>query len=68
MTWIYEALISSAYRRTLFEKANFVQKFSGNQSCQPLKSANLQHFHDFSTQNFFDNFSWEIKVEFLDKK
>ena len=27
-----------------------------------LKSANPQHFHEFFTQNFFDNFSREIKV------
>ena len=29
---------------------------------------NPQHFHEFFTQIFFDNFSREIKVEFLDKK
>ena len=27
-----------------------------------LKSANPQHFHEFFTQNFFDNFSREVKV------
>ena len=47
---------------TLFEKSNFCPKiqfcqnftfFSGNQSCQQLKSANPQQFHEFFTQNFF---------------
>ena len=40
----------------------FWQFFSWNQSCQQLKSANPQHFHEFFTQNVFDNFSREIKV------
>ena len=56
---------------TLFEKSNFCPKiqfwqnftiFSWNQSCQQLKSANPQHFHEFFTWNFFDKFSREIKV------
>ena len=56
---------------TLFEKSNFCPKiqfcqnftfFSGNQSCQQLKSANPQQFHEFFTQKFFDNFSREIKI------
>ena len=43
---------------TLFEKSNFCPKirfwqnftiFSRNQSCQQLKSANSQHFHEFFT-------------------
>ena len=38
---------------------NTLQFFSGIQSCQQLKSANLQHFHEFFTQNFFwQIFSW----------
>ena len=58
-------------RYTLFEKTNFCPKiqfwqnftiFSGNQGSQQLKSANPQHFHEFFTKNFFDNFSREIKV------
>ena len=56
---------------TLFEKSNLYQKiqfwqnftiFSGNQSCQELKSANPQHFHEFFTPKFFWQFSREIKV------
>ena len=56
---------------TLFDKSNFCPKiqfwqnftiFSGNQSCQQLKKANRQHFHEFFTQIFFDNFYREIKV------
>ena len=39
-----------------------LQFFSVNQSCQQLKSANPQHFHEIFTQNNFDNFSREIKV------
>merc|ERR1712004_36361 len=39
-----------------------VYNFLVNQSCQQLKSANPQHFHEFFTQNVFDNFSREIKV------
>ena len=49
----------------LSKKKNFdktLQFFSANQSCQQLKSANPQHFHEFFAQNFFDNFSREIKV------
>ena len=49
----------------------FVQKFnfdktslffSGNQSCQQLKSACSQHFNEIFAQIFFDNFSREMKV------
>ena len=42
-------------------KVKFVSKNS-NQSCQQLKSANPQHFHEFLIQKFFDNFSREIKA------
>ena len=42
-------------------KVKFVSKNS-IQSCQQLKSANPQHFHQFLIQKFFDNFSREIKV------
>ena len=44
------------------QKFNFDKTFSGNQSCQQLKSANPQYIHEFFTQNFIDNFSREIKV------
>ena len=36
--------------------------FSGNKSCQQLKSANPQHVHEFFTQNFFDNFFVKSKL------
>ena len=36
-------------------------------TCQQLKSPKPQHFHKFFTQKN-RQFSWEIKVEFLDKK
>ena len=38
----------------------FVQIFKSKLST--TKSANPQHFHEFFIQNFFDNFSREIKV------
>ena len=38
------------------------QFFSWNQSCQKLKRAEPQCFHEFLTQKVFDNFSREIKV------
>ena len=41
--------------------------FSWNQSCQQLKSPKPQHFREFFTQKN-RQFSWEIKVEFLNKK
>ena len=57
---------------TLFQKSNFwskkfnfdktLQFFSGNQRRQQLKCANPQHFYEFFTQIFLDNFSCEIKV------
>ena len=52
---------------TLFEESNFyptLQFFSGNQSCQQLKSANPQHFHEFSPKFFLTIFlvKYEIKV------
>ena len=40
----------------LSKKFNF-DKTSGNQSCQQLKIANAQHFHEFFTRNFFGIFS-----------
>ena len=46
----------------IFVQNSTLQFFSGNQSCQQLKSANPQYFHEFFTQIFFDNFSREIKV------
>ena len=45
----------------LSKKFNF-DKTSGNQSCQQLKIANAQHFHEFFTRNFFGIFSCEVKV------
>ena len=50
-----------------FTQIFFWQFFSWNQSCQQLKSPKPQHFHEFSPKTI-DNFSREIKVEFLDKK
>ena len=50
-----------------FHPNYFWQFFSWNQSCQQLKSPKPQHFHEFFTQKN-RQFSWEIKVEFLDKK
>ena len=47
---------------TSFSPKFFWQFFSWNQSCQQLKSPKPQHFHEFFTQIFFDNFSREIKV------
>ena len=40
----------------------FTQFFSWNQSRQQLKSWKPQHFHEFSTQDFFDNFlvKWKL--------
>ena len=59
-------LFTNYLKRQIFvQKLNFdkiLQFFSGNQSCQQLKGANPQHFHEFFTQIFFDNFSREIKV------
>ena len=80
----------------IFFQYSILQFFSGNQSCQQLKSASPQHFHEFFTLIYltiflvksklliakksktvafsrvfnykFDNFSREIKVQFLDKK
>ena len=55
---------------TLFEESNFyptLQFFSGNQSCQQLKSPKPQHFHEFFTQKD-RQFSRKIKIEFLEKK
>ena len=52
---------------TSFSSQKNRQFFSWNQSCQQLKSPKPQHFHEFSPKQF-DNFSREIKVEFLDKK
>ena len=51
----------------VFHPKFFWQFFSWNQSCQQLKSPKPQHFHEFFTQKN-RQFSWEIKVEFLDKK
>ena len=59
------SIISQYSKSQIFVQIQFWQNFtifSGNQSCQQLKSANPQHFHDFFTQNFFDIFSREIKV------
>ena len=46
----------------VFHPIFFWQFFSWSQSCQQLKSPKPQHFHEFFTQNFFDNFSREVKV------
>ena len=47
------------------QKFNFdkiLQFFSGNQSSQQLKSANLQHFHEFFNPNFLTIFLVESKL------
>ena len=49
----------------VFHPNFFWQFFSWNQSCQQLKCPKPQHFHEFFTQKN-RQFSWEIKVEFLD--
>ena len=46
----------------VFHPNCFWQFFSWNKSCQQLRSQKPQHFHEFFTQIFFDNFSREIKV------
>ena len=51
--------------RVLSKKFNFekpLQFISGNQSCQPLKSANPQHFHEFFTQFFLTIFLVKLKL------
>ena len=52
----------SAEEVRIFNFDKTLQFFSGNQSCQQLKNANPQHFHEFFIPIFFDNFSREIKV------
>ena len=51
----------------VFNANFFWQFFSWNQSCQQLKCPIPQHFHEFFTPKN-RQFSWEIKVGFLDKK
>ena len=55
----YWPLFLATTDRTLFEKSNYWPKiqfwqnltiFSGNRSCQQLKSVNSQHFHEFFAQ------------------
>ena len=61
--------------KALSKKFNFdktLQFFSGNQSCQPLKSANPQHFHEFllSFTLKFENWSgnlFQINLDFEEK-
>ena len=67
--WFCFILVSSVIvtiRKVLFcQKIQFWQNFtilSGNQSCQQLKSANPQHFHEFFTQNFFTIFLVKSKL------
>ena len=67
-TWkIFFSLSSSSHyskSQIFVQKFNFdktLQFFSGNQSCQQLKSSKLKHFHEFFTQkidNFSGNQSW----------
>ena len=51
----------------VFHPNFFWQFFSWNQSCQQLKIPKPKHFHEFFTPKN-QQFSREIKVEFLDKK
>ena len=62
-----KARLSTHYSKSqiFYQKIQFWQNFtifSGNQSCQQLKSSKPQHFHEFFTPNFFVNFSREIKA------
>ena len=54
--WVKNASWTHYSKSQIFvQKFNFdktLQFFSGNQSCQPLKSANPQHFHEFSPKFF----------------
>ena len=61
----------SLLKKSHYSKIQFWQNFtifSGNQSCQQLKSPKPQHFHEFFTKKKNRQLSREIIVEFLDKK
>ena len=74
MGWVPTGSYHGMWRKTsmkIFEKSNFCPKiqfwqnftiFSGNQSCQQLKSANPQHFHEFFTQIFLTIFVAKSKL------
>mgnify|MGYP006903667917 CR=1 FL=1 len=60
------ALLTQTIRKVNFLSKNFTI-FSGNQSCQQLKSTKPQHFHEFSPKTF-RQFYREIKVDFFGQK
>ena len=63
--WIQNCSKYGFIQKVRSKQFNFdktLQFFSGNLSCQHLKSANLQHFHEFFTQIFFDIFLVKSKL------